>query len=175
MPQRPKIMTTLGMTPGQVQLGDFVGSIFKKTNNLLEQQMYYDILDDMRFKIGRMYDDVIDFAVCEVFGVKYREAFAEYKRNGGPELCRCKWFTRADRERIDHELCCLIPECVSVCMTIEDYWAILCMLRVKVGTKWEYDGSPAPRQCAVVSDQQTGNRVFKEFINSSGKKRVYLK
>lgn len=175
MPPRLKIVTSLGMETGLVQLGDFVGSIFKNTNKLLERHEYFDLLDNMKFQLARKYNDVVDFAVCEVFGLKYRQAFDEYSKKGGPELQDCKWFTGADRHRIDQVLCRIIPEGGKVCLTIKDYWAVLNMWRTKAGTKWEYDGAVTGASDPKASKADKASSRIEVTVGPTGRRRVKIR
>jgi len=140
MPPGPRNATTIGIGTEQVQLGDFVGSIFRNVNRLLNDKHHCDMVEELKHRLGMKYHDIVDFAVCEVFGVKYREAFAKYDKGIGPKLSKCRWCTPADKVNIDNALCELILAGIPRCLTAKDYWAVLNMWRTKVGTKWEYDG-----------------------------------
>lgn len=174
---RLKCTTLISMELGQAQLGDFVGSIFKKTNKLLSIQENFDLLDDMKHHLHRRYLTVVDFAVCEVFWVRYRKAFEEYHYDEGVKLGDCAWFSRSDMHRIDDSLCLLIPEGVKIAKTTKDYPGILDHWRIKMGTKWAYDGAPPPvtvKKSETVTPKKPAGEG-KGLHGPTGRKRFYVK
>jgi hypothetical protein len=172
---RLRCTTGLGLATGQVQLGDFVGSIFKKTNKLLEVQANFDLLDNIKFYLHRRYPDVIDFAVCEVFGLKYRKAFEEYAYHDGVKLNECVWFTNSDKHRIDRELCRIVPEGVKIALKVKDYDAILNLWRAQMGTQWEYAGVPTSTTgLGLLATVKVPPKV-EVTVGPSGRRRVYIK
>lgn len=172
---RLRCTTGLGLATGQVQLGDFVGSIFKKTNKLLEVQVNFDLLDNMKFYLHRRYSDVVDFAVCEVFGKRYRKAFEDYSYHDGVKLNECVWFENSDKHRIDRELCRLVPEGVKIALKVKDYNAILNLWRAQMGTQWEYAGVPTSTTgLGLLATVKVPPKV-EATIGPSGRRRVYIK
>lgn len=175
MSPEPRNTIALGIGAKQVLCGEFVGSIFKNVNRLLDEKHHSDMVEELRHGLGMKYNNIVDFAVCEVFGVKYREAFSEYAKWTGPELSRCRWCTRAEKANIDQVLCELILAGIPRCSTKKDYLAVLNEWRTRAGTKLEYDAALTVTPDPIASKADKASSKVEVTVGPTGKRRVKIR